>query len=156
MNSNIIKEMIYQYKTHSINVETFFNVETFSLEIDFLEIIVDYNSRELLYVGGYFPLIKVQKSMIQLPVSKENSFYLKNINSAVEKFSIYSLTNKIPECGMYFGDHSITFDKKRGIILLGCTEKQDTEFAKINKNIIVGYDANSVLKCIYIMPDRFI
>lgn len=148
--------MTYQYKTHSINVETFFDVETFSLEIGFLEIVVDYNSRELLYVGGYFPLVKAQKLMIQLPVSKEASFYLKNINSVVEKFSIYSLTNKIPECGMYFDDYSIIFDKVKGVILLGCAEKQDTDFVKINKNIIVGYDANSVLKCIYIMPDRFI
>jgi len=67
-------------------------------------------TKKVLCVQGFFPLVKVINSRIILPNAKVGDYYINNIDySNVEKFDIFSLTNKIPNCKEYFANNSIWF-----------------------------------------------
>ena len=50
--------MVYEYKTHRIIIENPYKKPTFSLTIGTLEIVVDYDTKQIIYVQGFLPLIK--------------------------------------------------------------------------------------------------
>lgn len=149
--------MIYEFKTHSINIENRCKKPTFSLTIRTLEIVADYDTKKVLYVQGFIPLITAEQSIIDLPKSYQGSFFLKNIDyKDVDKYDVFSLLDKMPKSKKYFEKNTEVFDKENGIIQLGSNDKKNTKFIKISNNIIVGHDCEGVIKMIYILPDKFI
>lgn len=51
---------------------------------------------------------------------------------------------------------SIKYDRRKGIIQIG-KEIRDQDMAiEVNNNIMCGLDQNLDLKCVYIIPTRFI
>lgn len=149
--------MVYELKTHSINAENFYNNPTFSLMIDTLEIVVNYKTREILYVQGFLPLIKAKKSILELPLSCDGKLFLNNIDfSNINEYDVFSLTQKIPQCKKYFEEKNLIFDDMNGIIQLGSVDKEKNKYIKISNNLIIGYDYFEVIKTIYIIPDRYI
>ncbi len=149
--------MIYEFKTHSIIIENSYKKPTFSLTIGTLEIVVDYDTKQIIYVQGFFPLMKAERAEIVLPKSKKDKFYLSTINlSNVEPYDIFSLTSKVPQCKRYYEKNVTVFDEKQGIIQLGESNEQECVFLQISDNLIIGHDSDLVPECIYIMPDKFI
>ncbi|MCM1181059.1 MAG: hypothetical protein NC347_12435, partial [Clostridium sp.] len=84
-------------------------------------------------------------------------YYINDIDySNIEKFDIFSLLDKIPKCKEYFDNNSIVFDKKNGIIQLGFISNRNDNYVKVSDNLIIGYDNEDIIQCIYIIPDKFI
>lgn len=151
------KYMIYEFKTHSIIIENPYKEPTFSLTIGTLEIVVDYDTKQIIYIQGFFPLMKAERAQIVLPKAKQGNFYLSNINlSNIEPYDIFSLTSKVPQCKEYYEKNVTVFDESQGIIQLGEVNGQECIFLQINDNLIIGHDSALIPKCIYIMPDKFI
>lgn len=63
--------MVYEYKTHRIIIENPYKKPTFSLTIGTLEIVVDYDTKQIIYVQGFLPLIKAGRAHIVLPKAKQ-------------------------------------------------------------------------------------
>lgn len=149
--------MIYEFKTHSIIVKNAYKKPTFSLTIGTLEIVVDYDTKQIVYLQGFFPLIKAAREKIVLPKAKQGEIYLRNIDfSNVERYDVFSLSSKVPQCKKYFDKYLTVFDESQGIIRLGETEEEECKFLQISDNLIIGHDLDLIPKCIYIMPDKFI
>lgn len=149
--------MIYEFKTHSIIIENPYKKPTFSLTIGTLEIVVDYDTKQIIYIQGFFPLIKAERAKIRLPKAKQGNFYLSNIDlSNVEPYDIFSLTSKMPQCKENYEKNVTIFDEAQGIIQLGKSYEQESTFMQISDNLIIGHDSALVPQCIYIMPDKFI
>lgn len=153
-----MKEMIYDFSMHSLYYESQnMEIHSFSLAIDTLELVFEIQTGKLLYVQGFFPLIQATKNNINLPVCKKNDYFLHNFDlSTCEKNKVYDLTKKIPNTCRYFERIPTRYDEKRGIIQIGEEMKKNEMTIKVNDNILCGLDNNSDLKCIYILPTRFI
>ncbi|MCM1158610.1 MAG: hypothetical protein NC348_08925 [Clostridium sp.] len=150
-------KMIYEFSTHSINLEKRYEKPTFSMTIGTLELVIDYLTRKILYVQGFFPLVKATNDKIILPNARAGDYYINDIDySNIEKFDIFSLLDKIPKCKEYFDNNSIVFDKKNGIIQLGFISNRNDNYVKVSDNLIIGYDNEDIIQCIYIIPDKFI
>ena len=55
-----------------------------------------------------------------------------------------------------FENVPIKFDNEKGIILIGQNLNESELGIRINKNVICGVDQKDILRCLYIIPDRFI
>ena len=149
--------MIYEFKTHSIVIKNHYKKPTFSLTIGTLEIVVDYDTKQIIYIQGFFPLMKAERAKIMLPKAKQGNFYLSNIDlSNVEPYDIFSLTSKMPQCKENYEKNVTIFDEAQGIIQLGKSNEHESTFLQISDNLIIGHDSALVPQCIYIMPDKFI
>lgn len=153
-----MREMIYDFTTHSFYyANKDINVPNFSLAIDTLEMVFELQTGKLIGIQGFFPLIQASKSTICLPVFQNgdyilDKFYLSTCNSN----EVYDLIKKIPQTKKYFEKISIKFDKEKGIIQIGETVKEHEPTIKVNDNIMCSLDQNLDLKCVYIIPTRFI
>ena len=149
--------MIYEFNTHSIYLKEKYKKPTFSLMIDTLELVIDYLTRKVLNVQGFLPLIKAVKSKIILPEAPKGDYCIDYIDfSEINQFDVSSISKMIPKSKIYFENNEIVFDKEKGIIRLGLTDSRYDKYIKICDNVIIGYDGENIIKCIYIIPDKFI
>jgi len=150
--------MIYDFTTHSLYYENQdINVPSFSLTIDTLEMVFELQTGKLLCIQGFFPLIQAFKSDIHLPVYDKTDYLLHNFDlSMCNQNGVYDLTKKIPQTQKYFDKMSIKYDRVKGIIQIGKEMKEQGTTIKVNDNILCGLDQNLDLKCVYIIPTRFI
>lgn len=154
---NKMKEnMIYNLNTHSINIRNRYNELRFSLTIDTLELVIDFRTKRFLYVQGYFPLLNTLDSTIELPKEKKGDYFFDNIDvSNINPYDVFSLADKQPQSETYLKKFPRLFDKEKGIIQLGSNKMEKLDFIKINNNLIIGQDNKFVIKCMYIIPDKF-
>lgn len=153
-----MREMIYDFTTHSLYYENQgIEVPNFSLTIDTLEMVFELQTGKLLCIQGFFPLIQAVKSNIHLPVCDKADYLLHNFDlSTCNQNEIYDLTKKIPQTQKYFEKISIKYDRGKGIIQIGEEMKEKETAIEVNDNILCGLDQNLDLKCVYIIPTRFI
>lgn len=153
-----MREMIYDFATHSLYYENQrIDVAMFSLTINFLEMFFELQTGKLLYIQGFFPLIQAVESNISLPPCVKGEYLLHNFDlSMCHQNEVYYLTKKIPQTQKYFENTTIKYDRKKGIIQVGEEMGENETSIEVNKQIVCGLDRNSDLKCIYIIPTRFI
>ena len=150
------ENMIYNFKTHSINIRNRYKESSFSLTIYTLELVIDFRTRRLLYVQGYFPLPYEVDSSIELPEAKKGDYFFNNIDvSNIKAYDVFFLSDKQPQSEIYLKKFPRLFDKEKGIIQLGSNKIEKLDFIKISNNLIVGQDNKFIIKCIYIIPDKF-
>lgn len=148
--------MIYEFKTHSIYYDSNYLYNTFSLTIDTLELFFELVTGKFIGIQGFFPLIQAKKCKLNLPqVERCKEYYLEDV-SGYKLGIAYDLIVKIPQTRMYFENLVIKFDKEKGIIQVGSNPKHDDVIYKINENIILIFDFQNILKCIFIMPSFFL
>lgn len=152
-----MENKIYNYNTHSLNCSN--NYESvYSLTINFLELLFDYKTNELIDIYGFFPLVNAIKCNIDLPEWKNAKFYINISNNIqIKEKNIYNYGDVIVDKRRYLTDAIIKFDEKKGIICIGDASILKTDdVIKINKNIICIANIDNILKCIYIIPDAFV
>ncbi len=149
--------MIYDFKTHSLHYENLnYSVPTFSLSIDTLEMVFELQTGKLVRVQGFFPIINAVTCSISLPECDEKEFVLKNVDLSVyNQYEVYDMIQNIPQIRKYFEKIQIKYDKEKGIIQVGSEIQKGEVGVKINDNILCGFDNNSDLKCLYLMPTKF-
>ena len=147
--------MIYDFAIHTLYYENQdITVPVFSLAIDTLELVFEIQTGKLLCIQGFFPLVHASEEDIRLPVCKKGDYILHNFDlSACKQNAVYDLIKKIPQTQKYFEKPVLKYDKERGIIQIG---KESETVIAVNDNIFCGLDQNADLKCIYILPARFI
>ena len=150
--------MIYDFKTHSLYYENQnISVPNFSLSIDTLEMVFELQTGKLLGIQGFFPIIKAITCSISLPVCDEKEYVLKDTDLSVYRQNeVYDMIQKIPQIRKYFEKPQIKYDKEKGIIQVGSEIQKGEVGIKINDNILCGLDRNLDLKCLYIIPTKFI
>ena len=149
--------MTYNTNTHSIDIYPREIQPTFSITIETMEIVIDYNSVKMVYIQGFLPLVKAQRVAIDLPLAEAGDYFFSDIDmTSIRKFGVYELSELLPASESYFSEYRVLFDQKRGIIQTGAELTSDDRLIKINDNIIIGMDARLAIKCIYMMPDRFL
>lgn len=153
-----MKEMIYDFATHSLYYENEdIDVPNFSLSIDTLEMVFELQTGKLLYIQGFLPLIQASNSNIHLPVCDKGDYLLYNFDlSTCNQNGVYELVKKIPQTQKYFQKMSIKYDRTNGIIQIGEEMKAQETTTEVNDNILCGLDNNLDLKCVYIIPTKFI
>ena len=62
----------------------------------------------------------------------------------------------MPQTQKYFEKISIKYDRGKGIIQIGEDVKEQDTAIEVNDNILCGLDHNLDLKCVYIIPTKFI
>ena len=149
-----MSEMIYDFAIHSLYYDkTDMIVHNFSLMIDTLELVFHLQTGKLVGIQGFFPLVSANECNIELPDWKEGSFTLQNCElSKCKHNEIYDLAQVIPRAQKYFEKRKVKYDKREGIIQLGEELQKGESVIKISSNIFCGFDSNSVLKCLYIVP----
>lgn len=150
--------MIYDFKTHSLYYENpSFNVPVFSLTIDTLEMVFELYTGKLVRIQGFFPIVKAIMCSISLPICNKEDYVIKNIDlSSYEQNKVYDMIQKMPQIRKYFEKMQVKYDKEKGIIQVG-SEMQNGEVGiQINDNILCGFDGNLDLKCLYIVPTKFV
>lgn len=150
--------MIYDFEIHSLYYENQnISVPIFSLSIDTLEMIFELQTGKLIGIQGFFPIIKAITCSISLPVYDVKEYVLKNTDLSVYRQNeVYDMVKKIPQTRKYFEKMHIKYDKEKGIIQVGSEMKKGEVGIKINDNIVCGLDKNLELKCLYIIPTKFI
>ena len=150
--------MIYDFKTHSLYYENLNNsVPTFSLSIDTLEMVFELQTGKLVRVQGFFPIIKAIICSVSLPECDEKEYVLKNVDLSVYRQNeVYDMIQKTPQIRKYFEKIQIKSDKEKGIIQIGSEIQKGEVGVKINDNILCGLDSDLNLKCLYIIPTKFI
>ncbi len=153
-----MREMIYDFTTHSLYYENQgIDVPNFSLFIDTLEMVFELQTGKLLCIQGFFPLMHASKSNIHLPTYDKKDYLLHNFDlSTCNQNEVYDLTKKIPQTQKYFENKFIKYDREKGIIQIGHEMKKQETVIEVNNNILCGLDQNLDLKCVYIIPTRFI
>lgn len=153
-----MKEMIYDFTTHSLYYENQdIDVPNFSLAIDTLEMVFELHTGKLLCVQGFFPLIQASKSNINLPMRMKDDYLLYNFDlSMCKQDEVYDIIKKIPQTKKYFEKVSIKYDREKGIIQIGDEMEERDSVIEVDDNILCGLDDNLDLKCVYIIPTRFI
>lgn len=153
-----MKEMIYDFTTHSLYYENQdIGVPNFSLTIDTLELVFELQTGKLLCVQGFFPLIQASKSSINLPVCVKDDYLLDNFDLSICKpGEVYDIIKKIPQTQKYFEKVSIKYDSEKGIIQIGEEMKKKENVIEVDDNILCGLDKNLDLKCVYLIPTRFV
>lgn len=153
-----MREMIYDFTTHSLYYENQgIDVPNFSLSIDTLEMVFELQTGKLLCIQGFFPLMHASKSNIHLPTYDKKDYLLHNFDlSTCNQNEVYDLTKKIPQTQKYFENKFIKYDREKGIIQIGHEIKKQETVIEVNNNILCGLDQNLDLKCVYIIPTRFI
>ena len=76
--------------------------------------------------------------------------------STCNQNEVYDLIKKIPQTQKYFEKEFVKYDKEKGIIQVGGEMKEQETAIEVNNNILCGLDQNLDLKCLYIIPTRFI
>ncbi len=148
--------MIYNNSTHSIENYPRVTLPTFSITIGTMEIVMEYMSGKIVYIQGFLPLVKAQRIEIELPLAQTGDFFFRDIDmTTIRKFGVYELSELLPASETYFSESGVLFDQERGIIRIGGELTADDRLVRINDNIIVGIDNRLAMKCLYIMPDRF-
>ncbi len=148
--------MIYDFKTHSIYYESnYFMYNTFSLTIDTLELMFEMVTGKFIGIQGFFPLIQAEKCKLKIPpVEKCKDYYLEDV-TGFKLGLTYDLSDEIPKARTYFEKLVIRYDKEKGIIQVGSNLKDDDIIYKINENIMLIFDSQNILKCIFIKPSSF-
>lgn len=150
--------LIYDFNTHGLYYENEdMSVPVFSLAIETIEMVFELRTGKLVKIQGYFPLIKAITCSISLPEWVEKEYVLKDIDLSVFKqYEVYDLIQKIPQLRKYFEKVQIRYDKEKGIIQVGNEMQKDEAGIKVNDNILCGLDRHSDLKCIFIIPTKFV
>lgn len=137
-----MKELIYKHSTHSLNYAERCNANSYSLTINFLELIFDYDTDALIGVQGFLPLIKAERCDIQIPKSTKGIYQITNIDkNKIKKGNIYDY---FPVVGTAQCDNNkvkVKYDEKEGLIELGILSTgKDASFITIDKHLVCSVD----------------
>lgn len=144
---------IYNKKTHSINRNSDYN-NTFSITINFFEMIYDWDSYRLVDICGFIPLIKAEKINIDLPIYTQGEFIIKLKKHNVKPGEIYDYNDIAFTNGIDFQNGKVYYDEKKGIICIGDINFNNIALM-INNNIVCVIDDNNILRCLYILIESF-
>lgn len=148
--------LIYDRSCYSLYQELKRTIDVFSLAIGTLEIVIDYNSGELLYVEGFFPLIKAKHQFILIPKYKESKFFFRiNTRKKITKSMVYDYFCMFPNGGKFFNLGNLVYDELNGTIKYGIDNPNNNSFM-LNKNLVVSANNKNELTCLYIFPDKFV
>lgn len=150
--------MIYDFKTHSLYYDTIDDAfPIFSLTIDTLELVFELQTGRLVRIQGFFPIIKAITCSINLPAWDEKDYVLQNTDFSIYRQNeVYDMSRKIPQIRKYFEKMRIKYDKEKGIIQIGSEMQNGETGVKVSNNILCGLDNNLNLKCLYIIPTKFV
>lgn len=152
--------MVYEINGHGIYNDKIDDDETrvlVSMVVDTLEFIIDYQTSQLLYVQGYFPLYRAKQMQITIPESKEGLYCFTKIDSAQWEPTLAIAHNYMtyyPNANMIFTIENREYDSKNGIIKWGL-DKEENSHIKISENLQVSVNKDNEIECIYIVPDLF-
>ena len=146
--------MTYNFECHGIYYETLYVKKYFSLVVGMLELVVDYDTKEFLYVNGFYPLIKSIRQPISLPEARRERYFFDYIESEEIIPSVGYTISNVVDTGVDFNNCPQIYDEEKGIIQIG--DINCKEFIRINDNIIIGFDIRTSLKCILLCPDEFV
>lgn len=148
--------LIYDRACYSLYQERKRTIDVFSLAIGTLEIVIDYNSGELLYVEGFFPLIKAKHQTILIPEYKESKYFFRiNDGKKITKSMVYDYFCMFPNGRKFFNLGNLVYDELTGTIKYGIDNSDDNSFI-LNKNLVVSANNKNELTCLYILPDKFV
>ena len=145
--------MIYNFNTHSLDY-TAKVIPTFSLALNTIELEYILQSGKLVDVTGFLPLIKSEKTKINIGKYSSSSFFFED--SLAEANDVFDIFDKIPEIKKYFIPQTIKFDEDKGIIQVGTDLELEDKILKVNDSIFYGVDLDGFLKCLYLIPEKFI
>lgn len=153
-----MKELIYERNTHSLNYAERCSANSYSLTINFLELIFDYDTNVLIGVQGFLPLIKAECCDIKLPKSKDGLYQITNINnSKIRQGGIYDYSSVVTTAKFDNNEVQIKYDTKEGFIELDLFPiGKDASFITIDKNLVCSINNTGVLQRLYIIPDQFV
>jgi len=148
-----MNDKIYSKKNHSIS-KTEKCEDTFSLTINFFELAFEIDTLKLVDVFGFFPLIKAIETNINLPSYIRGDYCIRLRNNDIKKDEIYSYNKVAYTNGSEFQNSKIYYDFEKKLICIG-----EIDFVYIaimvNDNIVCILDENGILRCLYILIDRF-
>ncbi|KST94419.1 hypothetical protein LKF67_0407 [Lactococcus lactis subsp. lactis] len=148
--------MIYNFSNHSFSYEAK-NEQTFSLVLDTLELEYNLETGKLIDINGYLPLASAQNIDISIPPVKSDIIQFEFSEAdEVENGDAFDIFDEIPEMTKYFIPKQIVYDRNKGIIKIGADLTNQEKIIKINKNILCGLTKDRIIKCIYLIPDKFI
>lgn len=148
--------MIYNFSNHSFSYEAK-NEQTFSLVLDTLELEYNLETGKLIDINGYLPLASAQNIDISIPPVKSDIIQFEFSEAdEVEDGDAFDIFDEIPEMTKYFIPKQIVYDRNKGIIKIGADLTDQEKIIKINKNILCGLTKDRIIKCIYLIPDKFI
>ncbi len=148
--------MIYNFSNHGFSYEAK-NEQTFSLVLDTLELEYNLETGKLIDINGYLPLVSVQNIDISIPPVKSGIIQFE-ISEAdeVEDGDAFDIFDEIPEMTKYFIPKQIVYDRNKGIIKIGAALTNQEKIVKINNSILCGLTKDRIIKCICLIPDKFI
>lgn len=148
--------MIYNFSNYSFSYEAK-NEQTFSLVLDTLELEYNLETGKLIDINGYLPLASAQNIDISIPPVKSDIIQFEFSEAdEVEDGDAFDIFDEIPEMTKYFIPKQIVYDRNKGIIKIGADLTNQEKIIKINKNILCGLTKDRIIKCIYLIPDKFI
>jgi hypothetical protein len=148
--------MIYNFSNHSFSYEAK-NEQTFSLVLDTLELEYNLETGKLIDINGYLPLASAQSIDISIPPVKSDIIQFEFSEAdEVEDGDAFDIFDEIPEMTKYFIPKQIVYDRNKGIIKIGADLTNQEKIIKINNNILCGLTKDRIIKCIYLIPDKFI
>ena len=150
--------LIYDFETHSLYYENFQKFEhVFYLELDTLEIKCLTDSGEITGIQGFLPLVNSVREKIEIKSYRKGSVCIGNVQKYKYKENMtYDLFEEEPMLRLYLKNKLIKYDDNQGIICIGSKLRMEDEIIKINKNRLCGIDRLYNLKCMYIIPDKFL
>lgn len=148
--------MIYNFSNHSFSYEAK-NEQTFSLVLDTLELEYNLETGKLIDINGYLPLVSAQNIDISIPPVKSDIIQFEFSEAdEVEDGDAFDIFDEIPEMTKYFIPKQIVYDRNKGLIKIGAALTNQEKIMKINNNILCGLTKDRIIKCIYLIPDKFI
>lgn len=148
--------MIYNFSNHSFSYEAK-KEQTFSLVLDTLELEYNLETGKLIDINGYLPLVSAQNIDISIPPVKSDIIQFEFSEAdEVEDGDAFDIFDEIPEMTKYFIPKQIVYDRNKGIIKIGADLTNQEKIIKINNNILCGLTKDRIIKCIYLIPDKFI
>jgi len=154
-----IQSLIYNFNEHGLYYDYVSsnsqNRKLITLSIDTIQLEIDYDTKEILMITGFIPLINAGTISINEQKYDEQKFLVPVKNIEYSEGISYDYCDIFPESSNYFLKNEVVmtfYDKINKVILIGTTEAADKHI-RVNKNIICGLDEKGNLQYLQITPD---
>ena len=160
MEINMEYDLIYDFNEHGLyydGIDHIFIEKEFILTIDdTIELFVDYNTKKMIYIGGFLPLVRAIKKEIKIYSYIEDDYCIQIADVQYFQGVGYDFFHFFEDSREYFFKDELLilyYEELNSRILLGRQEKND-QCIKINKNIYCGFDIYNNLKFLILSVDR--
>lgn len=156
------KNLIYDFNEHGLYYEKIHHVyiekEILLTISDTIELSFDYDSGNLISVGGFLPLVKAIKKEIKLSNYIEGEYSINTKNIQYLQGVGYDYFDFFKKSERYFIEKNLPivyYDEKNKRILIGTQDSSD-KCIKVDKNIYCGFEENNNLKYLLLSLDKVI